>query len=121
VHTSSTAQAAPTGTSTVSTGPVHGTLVGQNHAPIVNILWPYAVHVTDATAHPLSGSVEIEFVFGDQVVGRDTPPTHPIRNGRWQDKLTFPPQATGEPLTFRAVVHTRLGSITLDWAVTPRA
>jgi hypothetical protein len=78
------------------------------------------VRVTDASGHPLSGTVEIEFVFGGQVVGRDTPPTHPIKHGRWQDKLKFPPTAVGEPLTFRAVVHAQPGTVTLDWPITVR-
>jgi hypothetical protein len=76
------------------------------------------VQVTDASGHPLSGTVDIEFVFSGQVVGRDTPPTHPIENGRWQAKLKFPAAAVGTPLTLRAVVHTRVGTITLDWPIT---
>ena len=112
--------AAQGGTSSVSTGPVRGALIGQNHAPRVGKLWPYSVHVTDAAGHPLNGTVDIEFVFGGQVVGRDTPPTHPVRDGRWHDKLTFPAPAVGQPLTFRAVVHTSLGTITLDWPVKVR-
>jgi hypothetical protein len=36
------------------------------------------------------------------------------------DTLKFPAAAAGMPLTFQAVVHTRLGSITLDWPVTVR-
>jgi hypothetical protein len=70
--------------------------------------------VSDAAGHPLSGTVEIEFV----VVGRDTPSSHPVANGRWRDTMTFPADAVGHPLTFRAVVHTRGGSITLDWPIT---
>ena len=66
------------------------------------------------------GTVDIQFAFGGQVVGRDTPPTHPVVNGRWHDTLKFPAAAVGMPLTFQAVVHTRLGSITLDWPVTVR-
>jgi hypothetical protein len=108
------------GKSSVTTGPVHGVLRADNHAPRVKRLWAYSVRVTDAAGRPLAGRVEIEFMFGGQVVGRDTPPTHPVKNGRWQDKLTFPPAAVGQPLTFRAVVHTRLGSITLDWPITVR-
>ena len=69
---------------------------------------------------PLSGTVDIEFVFGGQVVGRDTPPTHTVVNGGWHDTLKFPATAVGMPLTFRAVVHTRLASVTLDWPVTVR-
>lgn len=74
--------------------------------------------VTDAAGKPLSGTVDIEFVFGGMVVGRDTPPTHPIRDGSWHAKLKFPAAAVGQPLTFRTVVHTSKGSITLDWPIT---
>jgi hypothetical protein len=108
------------GKSSVSTGPVHGTLRGANQAPRINRDWSYAISVTDAGGHPLSGTVDIEFAFGGQVVGGDTPPTHPVTNGRSYDKLKFPAAAVGMPLTFQAVVHTRLGSITLDWPVTVR-
>jgi hypothetical protein len=101
----------------VSTGPVRGTLHAPDHAPKVSRRWLYSITVTNAAGHPLSGTVDIEFVYGGQVVGHDTPPTHPVRNGRWHDYLQFPAQAVGFPLTFRAVVHTSLGSITLDWPV----
>jgi len=118
--TTATTPSAPstTGSPSVSSGPVRGTLRAPNHAPTVGRPWRYSVSVTDAAGHPLSGTVDIEFLFAGQVVGRDTPPTHPVRNGRWADTLTFPAAAVGQPLTFRAVVHTRLGSITLDWPVT---
>jgi hypothetical protein len=96
---------------------VRGTLVGQNHTPTVGKKWPYSVTVTDSAGHPLNGKVDIEFVFAGQVVGRDTPPTHPVKNGRWHDLLTFPPAAIGQPLTFRAVVHTSAGSVTLNWPI----
>jgi hypothetical protein len=102
----------------VTTGPVRGVLHGENHAPKVNESWRYSVVVTDAAGHPVSGTVDIEFAFGGQVVGHDTPPTHPIVNGRWHDTLKFPADAVGMPLAFQAVVHTRLGSITLSWPIT---
>jgi hypothetical protein len=108
------------GKASVSTCPVRGTLHGKGHAPRINRAWSYSVRVTDAGGHPLSGTVDIQFAFGGQVVGRDTPPTHPVVNGRWHDTLKFPAAAVGMPLTFQAVVHTRLGSITLDWPVTVR-
>jgi hypothetical protein len=92
--------------------------VGANHSPKINRNWPYAVSVTDAAGHPLDGTVTIEFTFGGQVVGRDTPPTHQLKNGGWRDNLRFPPAALGEPIDLQAVVHTQLGSITLDWPVT---
>jgi hypothetical protein len=129
-HTSTTT--APTSTSTTTTtgspapaapalvGPLHATLTGQNHAPIVNRPWPYTVSATDSRGHPLSGTVDIEFVFNGTVVGHDTPPSHAITNGRWHDLLEFPARSTGIPLQVQAVVHTKLGSTTLDWAVKVR-
>ncbi len=68
----------------------------------------------------MSGTVELEFVFSGQVVGRDTPPSHPITDGRWHDVLKFPAPAVGVALIVRAVVHTRVGSATLDWSVKVR-
>jgi hypothetical protein len=102
----------------VRTGPVRATLVAENHAPKVKVPWTYSVTVTDAAGHPLTGTVDVQFVYGGQVVGRDTPPTHPFKNGHWHDNLEFPAQATGIPLTFQTVVHTKLGSVALDWPVT---
>lgn len=93
-------------------------LAGANHTPKANQAWPYAVHVTAPDGRPLAGTVEIEFTFGGQVVGRDTPPVHPIRHGLWRDTLKFPSAAVGQPLTFQAVVHTKAGSVTLHWPVT---
>jgi hypothetical protein len=57
-------------------------------------------------------------VVAGQVVGRDRPPTHPVTNGPWTDTLELPATAVGQPLTFRAVVHTRRGTIRLDWPIT---
>jgi hypothetical protein len=130
--TSSTAPAAPStsstaatsapahsgGTASVTTGPVRGMLHAPDHTPVVNKNWHYSVVVTDAAGHPLAGTVDIEFTFGGQVVGHDTPPTHPLKNGRWSDNLKFPVASVGEPLTFQVVAHTHQGSITLDWPVT---
>jgi len=111
------AQTATTASSSVTAGPVRGTLHGTGHSPIAGRPWAYSVHVTDAAGKPLSGTVAIEFAFNGSVVGRDTPPTHSVTNGRWADKLTFPPTAIGYPLSFQAVVHTSAGSITLNWPV----
>src|SRR5689334_20234871 len=109
--TSSPARAsAGGGAASASTGAVHAVLRAPNHAPRVNRPWSYSVHVTDASGHARSGTVDIEFVFAGTVVGRYTPPTHPLKNGRWHDNLRFPAAAVGHPLTFRAVVHTAHGS-----------
>jgi hypothetical protein len=116
-HLTTTAPTPQGGTASVTTGAVRGKLVGQNHAPTVGKKWPYSVTVTNASGSPLNGTVDIEFVFAGQVVGRDTPPTHPVMNGRWHDLLKFPRTAVGQPLMFQAVVHTSAGSITLDWPI----
>jgi hypothetical protein len=113
----SPAQTTTTASSSVTTGPVRGILHGSGHTPIAGRPWPYSVHVTDPSGKPLSGTVAIEFAFNGSVVGHDTPPTHPLTNGHWADKLTFPPTAIGYPLSFQAVAHTSGGSITLDWPV----
>jgi hypothetical protein len=104
----------------VSAGKMHASLHGANHAPTAGKLWGYSVLATDASGNPLSGAVDTEFVFGAAVVGHEAPPTHPLRHGRLDDRVTFPAQAVGVPLTFRVVVHTGLGSITLNWAVKAR-
>ena len=106
------------GGAAVATGPVRGALTADNHAPTVGTPWHYSVSVSDAAGHSLSGSVEIEFAFAGQIVGQDTPPTHPLRNGSWRAELKFPPDAIGQSLTFVAVVNTKLGSVTLDWPIT---
>jgi hypothetical protein len=98
-------------------GGMRSSLHGANHAPKVNRLWHYSVQATTAARQPLSGTVESEFVFGGQVVGRESPPTHHLTDGRLDDSVTFPAQAVGIPLTFRVVVRTNLGLVTLDWPV----
>ena len=102
----------------MTTGPVHASFTAPNHTPTVGKSWPYSVRVTDAAGHPLSGTVRIQFTFGGQVVGTDHPPVHPVRNGVWHDNLTFPKEATGEPVTLQAVVRASPGSVTLNWPVT---
>lgn len=116
-HPMSASAPRPSSAAPVLTRPIHATLRGQNHAPKVNAGWSYSIAVTDAKGHPLSGTVDIEFALGGQVVGHDTPPTHPLTKGRWHDVLTFPAASIGVPLAVQAVVHTSLGSTTLDWPV----
>ena len=77
----------------VTAGPVRGSLHALNHAPVAGKGWPYTVKVTDPAGKPIPGTVEIEFLFAGQVVGHDTPPTHPLRHGTWRSILTFPRQA----------------------------
>jgi hypothetical protein len=125
---STTSKAAPsstaapqTGGASVMTGPVHATLTASNHSPVAGKNWPYSVHVTDVSGHPLTGTVRIQFSFGGRVVGTDHPPVHPLKNGRWHDLLQFPRAAVGFPLTFQVVVHTSAGSVTLNWPVSVKS
>ncbi len=111
--TSSASAAKPAATSHI-----HATLHAENHAPIAGKLWAYSVHVTDASGHPLSGTVRIQFTLGGLVVGTDNPPVHPVKSGSWHEALTFPKAAIGHPLTFQAIVQTSAGSATLNWPVT---
>ena len=104
-----------------ATARVNATLNAPNHSPIVGKGWPYSVHVTDRSGRPLSGTVRIQFVLAGHVVGTDTPPVHPLKNGRWHDNLQFPKASLGFPLTFQVVVHTGEGSVTLNWPVSVRS
>jgi hypothetical protein len=103
---------------TVTSGPVRVTLTGQSHTPIAGKPWNYTVRVTDAAGHPLSGTVETDFVFdGLGVVGRESPPVHPLKGGVLHDNVTFPPSALGHPLMLVTVVHTAAGSVAAGWPV----
>jgi hypothetical protein len=116
----SAASASPTTATApaVTTGPVRVTLHGSGHNPTAGKLWSYSVHVTDAGGHPLSGTVDTDFVVGGLgVVGKETPPVHPLKNGVLNDQVTFPAQAAGEPLMLVTVVHTSAGSVAVGWPV----
>jgi hypothetical protein len=102
----------------VTTGPVRARLTGQSHKPTVRQNWTYTVTATDAQGRPLSGTVETNFAFQGAVVGRETPPTHPLKNGHLKDVLNFPAESVGYPIELQVVVHTHLGSVTLNWPVT---
>jgi hypothetical protein len=93
------------------------TLTADNHTPAINQYWHYSVEATDSGGHALSGTVDTQFVYNGQVVGHEAPPTHPLTDGRLDDKVTYPAPALAVQLTFEVVVHTSLGSVTLDWPV----
>jgi hypothetical protein len=104
----------------VASGPVRASLSGPDHAPAAGKLWPYTVKATDPRGRPVSGTVDTEFAFAGQVVGRESPPTHPLKNGMLHDMVTFPPQSVGQPITLQVVIHTAQATVTLDWPVTPK-
>lgn len=85
---------------------------------MANKKWIYTLVVTDAHRHPLPATIDTEFALQGAVVGHDTPPTHSLRNGRYKEALKFPAKAAGYPIDLQVVVHTKLGSVTVDWPVT---
>jgi hypothetical protein len=102
---------------TAASGRVRVWLHAPNHSPTVGKRWHYQVLAADASGHPLAGTVDTEFVFNGTVVGREAPPTHPLTQGLLKDGVTYPAPSIGIQLTFRVVIHTHLGSVTLNWPV----
>ena len=102
---------------TATSGKVRGWLHAPNHAPTAGQKWHYQVLAADLSGHPLGGTVNTQFVFSGTVVVKETPPTHPLKQGLMKDAVTFPARAEGIPLTFQIVIHTNLGSVTLNWPV----
>jgi hypothetical protein len=112
-------ESAATATSpTVTSGPVHASLHGANHAPTVGKHWAYTVHATAASGKPLSGRVDTEFAFAGTVVGHEAPPIHRLKDGVLHDTITFPSSAVGHPITLVTVIRTNTGSVALGWPVT---
>ena len=115
--TKSTSTKPSTGTGGGAAPKFHAVLTGQNHAPVATKPWHYTVRVSSPTGQPMAGTVETEFAFAGQVVGRESPPTHRLKRGTLTDAVEFPQQAVGQPLELQVVVHTSAGSQTLDWPV----
>lgn len=84
--------------------------------------------MTTNDGKPLKAKVLYQFLFQQQVVARCTSdpqkkqpcPSGYTFTGTLHDKLEFPSQAAGLPITFRAIVKTRLGTRKLDHAVEVR-
>jgi hypothetical protein len=112
----STAPSKPT--DTIMTGPVHATLRGQNHHPVAGKSWHYVVRVTNAAGKPLDGVVTTEFTYDGIVEGKETPPTHMLKDGVLRDTIVYPADAEGHPIDLQTVIKTKEGTVTLDWPVT---
>jgi hypothetical protein len=117
-HAAGGISAATATTPTVTSGPVHASLHGANHAPTVGTHWAYTVHATAASGKPLSGKVDTEFAFAGTVVGHEAPPIHRLKNGVLHDTIEFPSSAIGHPITLVTVIRTSAGSVALGWPVT---
>jgi hypothetical protein len=107
--------------STPSSPPVgfSATLSAPTHTPKAGANWRYSIRVRGGAGRPLSATANIEFVFGGQVVGRESPPTHHFL-GDLHDTVQWPARSVGFPLVFRAVVTTSAGTRTLDYPVRVR-
>jgi hypothetical protein len=116
MHTTTPTQTSG-GVSSSKFGPVRATLSAANHTPSVGKPWTITVTAKTPSGKPLTGRVTIEFLFDNQVVGHDSPPTHTLVKGRWQGSLTFPKRSIGIPLNVGAVIRTTSGSARLTWPV----
>lgn len=105
-----------TPTTTTPIQPIQAAIIGENHNPVVNQPWRYTVTVTDAQGHKLSGTETTQYTFNGAVVGQEKPP-NVMFTGVYRDTIEFPAAAVGYPLDVQAVVHTSLGSATVDWPV----
>lgn len=121
-----TTTAPPTTTTTTTerpssvTGVIVARLIGENHEPIVNRPWRYRVTVTDARGRKLSGTETTQYTYGGTVVGVEKPENVSFTGGVYRDTIEFPAEAVGYPLAVQTVVHTSLGSVTLDWPIKVR-
>jgi hypothetical protein len=104
-HTSATSSAVATTSSTASSSPQ--TLVvavtTPKSAPTGGGFWPITVRARTAAGAPASGTVSYAFVFGGAVVAR-RPGGH-MSGGVFHDRLEFPAQAVGYPLTVQVNVQ----------------
>ena len=117
ITTQSTTTSKATTTAPSLKPPVQATLVGDNHDPTVNRPWHYTVTITDSAGHKLSGTETTHYTFSGVVVGTEQPTNVKFTNGVYHDTLEFPSAAVGHPLDVQVVVHTSIGSKTVDWAI----
>jgi hypothetical protein len=103
-----------------SSGPLRATLAPSTHTPKVNTKWPITVTAT-LKGKPAHATAVYKFLFGGLPVGGTQYPynnKHFSFTGHYSDKLVFPPDSAGEPLTLRIVVKASGHTVNLDWAIT---
>ncbi len=110
----------------MTAGAVKATLLAPTHAPKIKAKWRYTVKVTDLGGRPLSGRLTIQIVdpigTAHAVQYDDTKQDIAARPfaGRFRDYVEFPGDSRGFRLTFRVIVKTAKGRVTLTYPVTPR-
>jgi hypothetical protein len=76
--------------------------------PVAGGFWPIVVRAHDPTGGPVNGTVSYAFLFGGAVVAR-RPGGH-MTDGVFHDRLEFPAQSVGYPLTVRTLVQQASGA-----------
>jgi hypothetical protein len=92
----------------------------RNHTPVAGRGWPIELTIT-SDRRQLRGTVRYQFIFAGVVVR--TQPEHGafgFRRGVYRDRLVFPRQSVGQPLTLRFLVTTRYGTEHADWKLEVR-
>ena len=93
------------------------TMHATTHSPKVGKKWPITITAFNGRKR-VCGHVRYAFLFNGRVVGRRNAGVGGNFCGRFRDPaIVWPKRAIGIPLTFRAVVDTRLGQRNLDFAV----
>jgi hypothetical protein len=103
-----------------SSGPLSATLLPSSHTPKVNVKWPITVTAT-LNGKPAHATAAYEFLFGGTQVGATQYPNnnkHFSFTGHFSDKLVFPPDSAGEPLTLSVVITAAGHTVHLNWSIT---
>jgi hypothetical protein len=90
------------------------------HHPKAGTNWPITITARNGSRR-VCGKVRYAFLFRGRVVGRRNPGVGRSFCGTFRDpRVVWPRRAVGIPLTFRAIVDTRLGQAHLDYSVRVR-
>jgi hypothetical protein len=90
------------------------------HHPKAGTNWPITITARNGSRR-VCGKVRYAFLFRGRIVGRRNPGVGRSFCGTFRDpRVVWPRRAIGIPLTFRAVVDTRLGQANLDYSVRVR-
>ncbi|MFL5848957.1 MAG: hypothetical protein ACJ76R_08480 [Solirubrobacteraceae bacterium] len=96
------------------------TMHAGTHHPKAGKKWPITITARNGSGR-VCGNVRYAFLFHGRVVGRRNPGVGRHFCGHFKDPaIIWPKRSIGIPLTFRAVVDTRLGQRNLNYSVKVR-
>ena len=96
------------------------TMHAGTHHPKAGKKWPITITAGNGSKR-VCGNVRYAFLFHGRAVGRRNPGVGGRFCGHFKDPaVIWPRRAIGIPLTFRAVVDTRIGQRNLDYSVKVR-